>query len=68
MSEPAAEESLLDTIKRVFSQLTNSEAKDKDMRRPKPKDVPLGTGIAGQGKQTVSGRQAQIDAAVDEMD
>jgi hypothetical protein len=38
-----------------------------DKQPADPKKVPIGSGLADRAKQTISGRQKQIDDAVDAM-
>lgn len=62
-------ESLRGMITRIYNDFTKPkpEAKEKDMARANAKDVPMGSGGAGQARKQVAGRARQIDDAVESM-
>lgn len=42
------------------------EERKPETFKPSPRDVPMGSGMAGGARRAVAGRQQQIDRAVDE--
>lgn len=53
------------TARMLFRAASDAISSDKPKKR-NPRSVPMGSGIADRGKKTISGRQRQIDSAVDE--